>query len=128
VTSRLTLAAFLVLLAAACGGSETYSVQDAQEAFEASGYALVDPAADPTGSALNVWESEDVTALVPEDGAPFVVFVGDPGAAGDLWDEQRDGGSAAFDARQGNVRVMAESELEAPHDERVRAALEALAD
>jgi hypothetical protein len=123
---RLTLAACLALLAVGCGGSDTYTVEDAQEAFEANGYVLVDPASDPSGSALNVWESEDVTVLAPEGGTSFFVFIGDPDAAGDLWTQYDADGSPRFDEREGNVRVMADRELETADEERVRAALEAL--
>jgi hypothetical protein len=127
VTIRVCLVTVLVGIAAACGGSGTYTVGDAQQAFEANGYVLVDPAADPTGTGLNVWESEDVTVLAPEGGASFFVFVGDPDAAGDLWTAYDPDGSAAFDEREGNVRVMAGGELEPADEERVRASLDALA-
>ena len=126
VLFRLTLATFLVLLAAACGGSETYTVEDVQQAFEANGFVLVDPAANPAGSGLNVWESEDVTVLTTDGGASFFVFVGDPDAAGDLWSSYAADGSAEFDEREGNVRVMADSELEQGDAESVRSALAAL--
>src|SRR5262245_47569732 len=124
---RVTLAALLVLLASACGGSDAYSVDDAQQAFDANGYVLVDPAANPAGSALNPWDSEEVTVLVPESGAAFFVFIGDPDAAGDLWSKYDPDGSPAFDERQANVRVMADSELGGADAERVRSALEQLA-
>jgi hypothetical protein len=127
MTIRATLVALLVLLASACGGSEAYSVDETQQAFEANGYVLVDPAANPAGSALNVWDSDEVTVLVPESGAAFFVFVGDPGAAGDLWSKYDPDGSPAFDEQQSNVRVMADSELDAGDAEAVRSALEQLA-
>lgn len=123
---RLTLAALLTLLAAACGGSDAYTAEDAQQAFEANGYVLVDPAADPTGTGLNVWESEDVTVLAPEGGASFFVFVGDSDAAADLWTQYDADGTPEFDEREGNVRVMAGGELEPADEERVRASLDAL--
>jgi hypothetical protein len=124
---RVCLVTVLVGLTAACGGgSDTYSVEDAQQAFEANGFVLVDPAADPTGTGLNVWESEVVTVLVPESGAQFFVFVGDPDAARDLWEVQAGGGDPRFNEQEGNVRVMAADELRQPDADNVRAALEAL--
>jgi hypothetical protein len=124
---RVCLVTVLVGLTAACGGgSGSYTVEDAQQAFQANGFVLVDPAADPTGTGLNVWESEDVTVLTPEGGTSFFVFVGDPDAAGDLWSTYDADGSAEFDEREGNVRVMAGGELEPADEERVRASLDAL--
>jgi hypothetical protein len=127
MTIRVTLAALLVLVASACGGSDAYSVDETQRAFDDHGYVLVDPAVNPSGSALNIWDSEEVTVLVPESGAAFFVFVGDPDAAGDLWSKYDPDGSPAFDESQANVRVMADSELETADAERVRSALEELA-
>ena len=124
---RVTLAALLVLLVSACGGSDAYSVDETQQAFDANGYVLVDPAANPSGSALNVWESEEVRVLVPESGGAFFGFIGDPEAAADLWSQYDPDGSPAFDERQANVRVMADTELQAADAERVRSALEQLA-
>lgn len=127
MVSRACFVTVLVGLTAACGGgSATYTVEDAQQAFEANGFVLVDPAADPAGTGLNVWESEDVTVLTSEGGASFFVFVGDPDAAGDLWSTYDADGSAEFDEREGNVRVMADSELEPKDAESVRSALGAL--
>jgi hypothetical protein len=126
--SRVCLVTILVGLAAACGGgSDTYTVEDAQQAFEANGFILVDTAVDPSGTGLNVWESQDVTVLAPEGGASFFVFVGDPDAAGDLWTVYDPDGSPTLDEREGNVRVMAGGELEPADEERVRASLDALA-
>jgi len=125
---RVCLVTILVGLTAACGGgSDTYTVEAAQQAFEANGFVLVDPAADPTGTGLNVWESEVVTVLVPESGAQFFVFVGDPGAARDLWEVQAGGGDPRFNEQEGNVRVMAADELRQPDADNVRAALADLA-
>ena len=127
MTIRVCLVTVLVGLAAACGGgSDTYTVEEAQDAFEANGFVLVDPAADPSGSALNVWESEDVSVLASEGGTSFFVFVGDPDAAADLWSQYDTDGTPTFDEQQGNVRVMAAGELRPQDEERVRASLDAL--
>jgi hypothetical protein len=128
---RVCLVTVLVGLTAACGGlgggSDTYSVEEAQQAFEANGFVLVDPPVDPSGTGLNVWESEVVTVLVPESGDQFFVFVGDPDAARDLWEVQAGGGDPRFNEQEGNVRVMAADELRQPDADNVRAALDALA-
>jgi hypothetical protein len=125
VTFRSLFVVGSVVLVAACGGgSDTYTVDEVRAAFAEQGYELGDPPPDPSGSALNVWESEDVIVLTPQDGTPFFVFVGDAGAAQDLWLQyDSDVGPEWLDERRGNVVVFSDSDLDASQEARVRSAL-----
>lgn len=124
VTIRVLLVAGLVVLAAACGlGSDRYSVEDTRAAFESEGYELVEPPPDPSGFALNPWESGEPVVLAPSDGASFKVYIGETDAEEALAAE-----GPEFQAHRANVLVVSEGELVESHRTRIRTALEELPD
>jgi hypothetical protein len=122
----------VALLASACGGSDTYSAEEAAAAFEEQGLALQEgelPPPSPTGSVLNPWGSDEPAVLVPSGGAPLFVYVGSASEAEAAWTTYESRGAAdAFDARRGNVLAISDGGLSEADRARVRAALESLPD
>jgi hypothetical protein len=119
---RAALVVVLTLLATACGGGPgSYSADEVREAFSTEGYELVEPPPDPSGFALNPWESSGHVLLAPRDGSGFKVYVGDASA-----DEAST--EASFEAWRANVLVLSDGELAAQDRSRIRVALEGLPD
>jgi hypothetical protein len=124
---RLLLASAAVVLLAACGGGGSYSAEEAQSAFEANGFTLIEPPPDPAGFTPNPWQTGEPLAFVPEGGPAFFVFVGDVADPDELWARyDPDHGPATLDASRGNVFVMSDSPLASAQRERIGNALEAL--
>ena len=110
------------LLLASCGGDpETYTVEQTRAAFETEGYELVEPRPDPSGFALNPWETAEHAVLAPSDGALFRVYVGESAA-----EEAAAVEGPALQAYRGNVLVLSTGDIDAAVQRRIRAALEAL--
>lgn len=120
---RLTLVALLAALAASCGGGDdSYTADEVRAAFETEGYELVEPPPDPSGFALNPWDTGEHVVLAPSDGTAFKVYVGEARA------EEATQAEADFEVARANVLVLADGELDAADRERVRAVLEGLPD
>ena len=121
MATRLLIVLATLLLASCGGDADTYTVEQARAAFETEGYELVEPPPDPSGFALNPWETGEHVVLAPSDGALFRVYVGESGA-----EEAAAGAGPALQAYRGNVLVLSTGDLDAALQQRIRAALEAL--
>jgi hypothetical protein len=120
---RLLLLAVLALLVASCGsGDDSYSADEVRAAFETEGYELVEPPPDPSGFALNPWETGGHVVLAPSDGTAFKVYVGEASAA------EATPGDAEFEVARANVLVISDGELAVADRERIRTVLEGLPD
>jgi hypothetical protein len=124
----LGLAIVVVMLASACGASDTYSVDEAKTAFESQGLELRE-ALPQAGGAATPWGSGR-KLLAPRGKVPFLVYVGSATDAEHLWSMYTANVSEgdSFDARRANVVAISDGGLAARDRARVKAALESLPD
>ena len=121
---RVLLLAALAIVAAGCGTSATYDIDEVVDAFKRHGFTL--RSGYPFGPTRETVGAHDGDLLVPtsRSGADFIVLVVSNAAADEAWRSYESQQTPhSFDARRANVVVLSDSGLSTSQRRRLLGAL-----